>query len=163
MTDPAAAPAKPAPTLVVLDTNALLDWLVFAHPACADWQPRLAGDGLAWSATAAMRDEWQHVLGRGVGAAWQPAPQRLQAAWDTLARLHPAAAPPLTVPRCSDPDDQKFIDLAVTAGARWLVTRDRALLKLRRRLARHGVEVATPEGWNSAWVLAQQAVEQAPG
>jgi predicted nucleic acid-binding protein len=161
MTDPAAVPASAAPALVVLDTNALLDWLVFRHPACADWQLRLADNGVTWIATAAMRDEWLHVLARGVGAAWEPAPGRLEAAWAALARLHPGIAPPLTVPRCSDADDQKFIDLAIGAGARWLVTRDRALLKLRRRLQRFGVEALTPEGWNSAW-LACQAVEQAP-
>lgn len=153
MTDPA--------DFVVLDTNALLDWLVFGHPACAEWQARLSGDGLAWIATTAMRDEWQHVLARGVGAAWTPVPERLEAAWASLAQLQAPVALPLTVPRCSDLDDQKFIDLAVGAGARWLVTRDRALLKLRRRLLRFGVEVLTPEGWNSAW-LARQAVEQAP-
>jgi predicted nucleic acid-binding protein len=152
MTDPAH--------LVVLDTNALLDWLVFDHPACADWQARLAGGSLAWIATAAMHDEWQHVLSRGVGAAWQPTPERLEAAWTTLARLRPTDVVSLTVPRCSDADDQKFIDLAIGAGACWLVTRDRALLKLRRRLLRFGVEALTPEDWNSAW-LARQTVEQA--
>jgi predicted nucleic acid-binding protein len=152
MTDPAH--------FVVLDTNALLDWLVFRHPACADWQARLAAGSLTWIATAAMRDEWQHVLSRGVGAAWQPAPERLEAAWAALAQLHPGIAVPLTVPRCRDTDDQKFIDLAIGAGARWLVTRDRALLKLRSRLLRFGVEALTPEDWNSAW-LARQAVEQA--
>jgi hypothetical protein len=150
MTDPEAVPAKPSPALVVLDTNALLDWLVFGHPACADWQLRLAGGDPAWIATAAMRDEWLHVLGRGIGAAWAPAPDRLEAAWAGLARLQPAAMAPLSAPRCSDADDQKFVDLAITAGARWLVTRDRALLKLRRRLLRLGVQVLTPENWNAA-------------
>jgi predicted nucleic acid-binding protein len=34
---------------------------------------------------------------------------------------------------CADPDDQKFLELARAAGAHALVTRDRALLVLRRR------------------------------
>jgi len=45
----------------------------------------------------------------------------------------PPAHPPL--PRCSDPDDQKFLDLAWAAAADVLVTKDRALLDLARRVA----------------------------
>ncbi|MBI1283996.1 MAG: PIN domain-containing protein [Thiobacillus sp.] len=39
------------------------------------------------------------------------------------------------MPRCSDPDDQKFIELAAAAHAQGLVSKDRAVLKLRRRCA----------------------------
>jgi hypothetical protein len=39
------------------------------------------------------------------------------------------------MPRCSDPDDQKFIELAAAACAQGLVSKDRAVLKLRRRCA----------------------------
>jgi predicted nucleic acid-binding protein len=39
------------------------------------------------------------------------------------------------LPRCSDPDDQKFLALAAAAGAAALVSKDRAVLKLRRRCA----------------------------
>jgi predicted nucleic acid-binding protein len=39
------------------------------------------------------------------------------------------------MPRCSDPDDQKFIELAAAAEAQGLVSKDRAVLKLRRRCA----------------------------
>ena len=54
---------------------------------------------------------------------------------------------PRLTPRCSDPDDQIFIDLAIAQGAQLLLTRDRALLKLARKAQRHGVWVATPERW----------------
>ncbi len=40
-------------------------------------------------------------------------------------------APPL--PRCKDPDDQKFLELAARSGADLLVSKDKALLKLRGR------------------------------
>ncbi len=39
------------------------------------------------------------------------------------------------MPRCSDPDDQKFIELAAAAHAQGLVSKDHAVLKLRRRCA----------------------------
>jgi predicted nucleic acid-binding protein len=42
---------------------------------------------------------------------------------------------------CKDPDDQKFIDLAVTHRAP-LLSKDHAVLKLRKRLLVQGVPVA---------------------
>ena len=39
------------------------------------------------------------------------------------------------MPHCSDPDDQKFLELAAATRAQLLVSKDRALLKLRRRCA----------------------------
>jgi predicted nucleic acid-binding protein len=46
----------------------------------------------------------------------------------------PAAMAAVELPRCEDPDDQKFLELAWHAHATHLVTRDKALLKLARRL-----------------------------
>jgi predicted nucleic acid-binding protein len=131
----------------VLDTNVLLDWLVFRNGALHPLVQALQARRLRWIATAAMRDEFVHVVGRGLGDRWVIDEAAWGAAWAVQADLVEAAAAPLHVPRCTDRDDQKFIDLAVVAGARWLLTRDRALLKLARRSRRYGVEVLTPEAW----------------
>jgi len=40
------------------------------------------------------------------------------------------------LPKCRDRDDQKFLELAHASGAEWLVSKDRAVLKLARRIAR---------------------------
>ena len=40
------------------------------------------------------------------------------------------------LPKCSDPDDQKFLELARDCGADYLVTKDKALLALARRKTR---------------------------
>jgi predicted nucleic acid-binding protein len=46
------------------------------------------------------------------------------------------------------PDDQKFIDLALLGGATWLVSRDKAVLKLARRCrAQAGLVVTPPHLW----------------
>ena len=37
------------------------------------------------------------------------------------------------LPRCKDPDDQKFLELAFAANADILISKDRALLELARR------------------------------
>ena len=42
------------------------------------------------------------------------------------------------LPRCRDADDQKFLDLAWTANAAHLVTKDKGLLVLARRIAKLG-------------------------
>jgi predicted nucleic acid-binding protein len=41
-----------------------------------------------------------------------------------------AAAASPALPKCRDPDDQKFLELALVAGADFLVTKDLALLDL---------------------------------
>jgi predicted nucleic acid-binding protein len=53
------------------------------------------------------------------------------------------------VPRCTDAADQKFIDLALASRSQWLLSRDRAVLKLRRKLLDlTGCRVLRPEEWS---------------
>ena len=40
------------------------------------------------------------------------------------------------LPRCRDPDDQKFLEAALAAHADYLITKDRALLYFARRRSR---------------------------
>jgi len=132
-------PAAP----VVLDTNLALDLLVFDDPACVPLREALAGSGLRWIATVAMRDELSRVLGYPLIVTrlvrTGRSAEEVLAAFDAQAQLLPA---PDSAPcRCDDPDDQVFIDLAVAHGAR-LLSKDRAVLVMRRALAERGVEVA---------------------
>ena len=54
------------------------------------------------------------------------------ARYSGLVQLFPDGdAPPL--PRCKDKDDQKFLELSARCGADVLVSKDKALLKLRGR------------------------------
>jgi predicted nucleic acid-binding protein len=96
-----------------------------------------------------MRDELAHVLGRGVGRAWRPDTELLWSTWDRWATMvEPRSLTgAATRMRCTDPDDQKFIDLALGHGARWLISRDSAVLKVAKRSRSLGLEVLTPEAW----------------
>jgi predicted nucleic acid-binding protein len=130
----------------VLDTHVLMDWWVFGGAIGPALEAALSTRRVRWLATEAMRGELAHVLARGI-PGWPVDATRWQTGW---ARWAECVAPPsasLALPRCSDPDDQKFIDLAVGVGARWLLSRDKAVLKLARRLQRYGVVVCTPERW----------------
>lgn len=138
----------PAARRIVIDTNCVLDLWLFDDPAAQPLAAALRGGALRWIAHAGMRAELARVLAypalvrqlaqRGRSAA------AVLAAFDRWAQPVPVAAPaPL---RCRDPDDQMFVDLAVAWRA-VLASRDRALLELRRPLARLGVALhADPQG-----------------
>lgn len=140
-------PLTAAP-LVVLDTNAVLDWLLFRDPAMAPIAAAITSGRVCWIATAPMRDEFAHVLGRGLATARGLDATGWEAAWSRHCGLQPPAPPPAPAAlHCTDTDDQKFIDLACAARARWLVSRDRAVLTLRRRATAEGFAIVAPEGW----------------
>jgi len=62
--------------------------------------------------------------------------------------MHTAHRAPL--PACRDPDDQKFLEIARSAGAAALMTRDKALLRLtRHRLIRTHFAILSPEAFLS--------------
>ena len=140
----APEPGAAAARALVLDTNIVLDLLVFADAAVQSLKPLLASGALRWIAAPAMRVELERVLGYpqiaprldyyGLSAA-----QVLQA-FD--AQTHAVAPAPRASAVCKDPDDQQFIDLAVQHGA-ILLSKDQAVLRLRKRLMALGVE-ATP-------------------
>lgn len=144
--DPANAPEGAArPT--VLDTNVVLDWLVFGNPDGAALGRSIVDGALRWVATAAMRGELAHVIARGAFDDRHPDLAALWAAWERHCIALPEPTPTRTTPRCTDPDDQKFIDLAASCAGALLISRDRAVLKLARRLRPFGVEVTTPAAW----------------
>jgi len=143
-------PAVPgAPTRVVIDTNVLLALWLFADPEVAALRGALESGALLALRSPATDAEVADVLARPGLFDVPPARQAdLLAAWQGLALAVADIAPAPC--RCRDRDDQKFLDLAVTAGARWLVTRDKALLKLDRRLRSKGLAITTPLGYAQA-------------
>jgi predicted nucleic acid-binding protein len=134
------------PTLsAVLDTNTVLDWLLFRDPSTTELAQRIESGALLWRATPAMRIEFEQVLARESLSRWRPDFLAATATWDRLARLD--TEPPPGPLHCTDPDDQVFIDLALHRGCHWLISRDRALLRLARAAAAWQVSVLTPHAW----------------
>ena len=140
--------ARPPVTPVVIDTNVLLDVLVFSAPGALPLRLALDSGRLAWLATAAMVDELEIVAARALTREWGTTAEAVLAGcmpWRSMVEPPPPAA--AGGPRCTDASDQKFIDLALSRRVPWLLTHDRALLRLRRAAARHGVAVLTPQAW----------------
>lgn len=133
--------------IAVIDTQVLMDWLVFRDARIAPLVEAITGARLRWIATPAMHAELLHVLGRGVAASWAPDLTAINVAFERWRYLIGSPAPPAVRLVCRDPDDQMFIDLALAERARWLISRDRAVLALAKRARPHGVEILTPEAW----------------
>lgn len=148
---------------VVLDTNVLLDWLVFDDPATRAIGQAVERGHMAWLQCPGTNKEFEHMVRHASLARWQPDVDRCIAALvrlghcvETPARGHRVAL------RCSDADDQVFVDLALAHQARWLVSRDRAVLKLARRARPLGLQIVTPPVWAQEFSTATLACEPAP-
>ena len=133
---------------IVLDTNAALDWLLFADCRIQRVANDLNTGHLHLLSCPSMREELARMLAHASLAHWQVSAERALATYDRhvdmLAEPQPASSQRLP---CRDPDDQVFIDLAITQCATALITRDRALLKLARRARARGVQVLRPQDW----------------
>ena len=133
-------PARP----VVVDTNVALDLLIFSDPRTAPLRTLLAQGRLHWIATQVMRDELERVLAYPHIVSrmdfYRVDAVQVLAAFDAQARLVDIA--PRVAYVCKDADDQKFIDLAAAHRA-ILLSKDKAVICMRKRLANLGADVAT--------------------
>lgn len=135
----------------VLDTNVVLDWLVFRDPVVEGLAHDIEQARVRWLVTPSMQAELRRVLdyddlvrrGAEAGGVLTVAARH----WHVVDE--PAGGAPLHL-RCSDPDDQMFIDLALARQVPWLVTRDKALLKLAARARQLGTTVMKPHRWPRA-------------
>lgn len=134
---------------VILDTNAWLDWLVFDDASIAPLAHAIDAGEARVLATGAMLDEFADVIGRTAFALDARRRAALLARQRASVRLCDDA-PDCRLP-CTDPDDRMFADLAVAHRVDWLITRDKALLRLRRVAGRRfGVRIGTPRQWAEA-------------
>jgi putative PIN family toxin of toxin-antitoxin system len=122
--------------ILVLDTQIWLDWLVFDDASVARLREAHAAKRVDIVIDAACEAELVRVLGYDLGKFTLEPEEQTQciARLRSIARrVAPRAAAAL--PRCRDADDQKFLELAAAAGARYLVSKDQALLELAPRVS----------------------------
>jgi putative PIN family toxin of toxin-antitoxin system len=138
---------------LVLDTNVVLDWLVFHDTGLAWLQQAVEQRRVAVVTHAAAIDELHRVLA-------YPQCQLATLEQETLLNRYrtacfEAALPaeftlenlllPAGFPNCRDTDDQHFLALAYHAKADGLVTKDKQVLRLKKRAARFGVTIGSPK------------------
>jgi putative PIN family toxin of toxin-antitoxin system len=139
--------SRDAAPLAVLDTNVVLDWLLFRDPRVDHLATALEARGVRWVACPRMRGEFARTLSYAALHKWAPESERLLTLFDQRAWLRPDPSPASLALRCDDPDDQVFLDLALSSGARWLLSHDKALLRLRRRMPPCGPLICRPADW----------------
>ncbi len=137
----------PLPADCVLDTNTVLALWMFEDPALPHLRAAAEGGRLRLVASGPTVEEFRRVLAYPQFAQAPGRQQALRAAYE--ARCRPVSLPPEGLPGlpvCRDADDQKFLELAIAAGAPLLVSRDKALLRLsRHRLLRDRLKILRPE------------------
>jgi putative PIN family toxin of toxin-antitoxin system len=142
---------------VVLDSNVWIDILVFDDSATRPIHAALERGELDAVIDARCLAELARVLDYPQFVARAVDKAAALASVTRLATLaHPQApapnGPPL--PKCKDRDDQKFLELAHAVRADWLVSKDRALLKLNTRTTRDfGFRIAEPAPFSSATAI----------
>lgn len=138
----------PAPR-VVLDSNIWVDILIFDDAVARPIRAALEAGRLDAIISPACREELRRVLdypqfaGYAVDAqaalAWVDGVTRSVADPEDAVRAQGEAF----VPRCKDRDDQKFLELSARCQADLLVSKDKALLKLRGR-TKLGFQIVKP-------------------
>lgn len=138
----------PVPKKVVIDTNVCLDLFVFNDPRWTKLVSAIESGEIEAVTRADCRDEYNIVLHYKHLPLDDDSRPLAAARFDQLIKV---VAPPdsgVKLPVCSDKADQKFLEIARDAQAEVLITKDKALLKLARRLAREGMfKVMLPEKW----------------
>jgi putative PIN family toxin of toxin-antitoxin system len=145
---------RPLPR-IVLDTNVCLDLFVFRDSMCSHVLAAMQSGAVQAVTRDDCREEWQRVLHYPqlpIDDLQRPA---FNAAFDAMIHLLPpevaTVAEDMVLPRCGDPDDQKFLELALASGARWLLSKDKELLKLDRRTRSAGLfSIRLPQLWSIA-------------
>ena len=134
---------------IVLDTNVVVGLLVFADPLLVAVREALERGEVIPLADDETLAELERVLRypelrvdeeRAVMLAGQ------YRALCTIVGFDAPMGPLMRLPLCRDRDDQKFLVLTQRGRAEWLLTRDKALLAMRRRVP---FGITTPEAWAS--------------
>lgn len=143
-------PQDTSTRVVVIDTNIVLDLLLFAEPAVEPLRQALQQQRLRWLAIPRMRNELERVLQYPQIAPrmafYGHSPEQLLQRMDAVVQYVEPAGPAGV--SCKDTDDQCFVDLAAAHQA-ILLSKDAQVLKLRKRLAKQQVLVARllPDSW----------------
>ena len=144
-----------SPKSVVIDTNVILDMFLYSDPRVSALVSALNSGELQWLATRVMREELARVLqyehlqkrlmakASAVGASSDEGSAAATALLilETMdQQAHVLEVAPRASYVCKDVDDQKFIDLA-QAHRSMLISKDKAVLSMKNRMARVGVQV----------------------
>ena len=126
---------------LVIDTNVLLDLFVFEDPRVAALHDNITSKRCLVFFCSEMLDEFRDVLGRAQFSLSKEDQNNILRYWQNLGTL--ASIEHSAPVRCSDPDDQIFINLAFQIRPAVLYSKDLALIDLRNNLRDLKIELLT--------------------
>lgn len=127
--------ATTLPWRLVLDTNVVLDLLHFADASVLPILHAIENHRARCYASQTTLAELRRVLTYpefDLDASAQTALLTRYQSW--CGEAHVVRATPQKLPRCSDPYDQMFLELAAAVPADFLISKDKALLALKRKV-----------------------------
>ena len=127
---------------LVLDTNVILDLLVFKDPSTEPIRLLLDAKQVDAVRTPASMAELIDVIGRPTFKLNREDQATIVRAWETSSRLLEDMAIEPAPFTCRDPDDQVFIDMAYSIRPAFLLSKDLRVLELSAIAKPHGVEIS---------------------
>ena len=127
---------------LVLDTNVILDLLVFKDPSAESIRQLLDAKLIDAVRTPASMEELIDVIGRPAFKLSQEDQASIVQAWESRSRLLENTAIEPAPFTCRDLDDQVFINIAYSLRPALLLSKDLRVLELQAIAKRHGVEIS---------------------
>ena len=129
--------------VVVLDTNILLDVLVFDDSRAHPLRAALIAGGLDAVATEKTLSEFLDVIGREQFSLSQEKQNEIISQWQAWSRLINDDVLDVAPWKCKDRDDQVFINLAYTLKPAMLISKDKLVLKIAKRAQKDGIVITS--------------------
>ena len=127
---------------LVLDTNVILDLLVFKDPSTEPIRLLLDAQQVDAVRTLASMAELIDVIGRPAFKLSREEQETIREAWESSSRLLETTAMERAPFTCRDPDDQVFLDMAYSIRPALLLSKDLRVLELCAIAKHHGVEIS---------------------
>ena len=127
---------------LVLDTNVILDLLVFKDPSAEPIRLLLDTQQVDALRTLASMAELIDVIGRPAFKLSQADQEKIVQSWESSSRLVENTAIEPAPFTCRDPDDQVFINMAYSLRPTLLLSKDLRVLELQAIAKQHGVEIS---------------------
>jgi putative PIN family toxin of toxin-antitoxin system len=127
---------------LVLDTNVILDLLVFKDPSAESIRHLLDAKLVDAVRSEASMLELIDVIQRPSFKLSEEQQQAILKSWESSARLLENAAIEPAPFTCRDQDDQVFLDMAYSIRPALLLSKDLRVLELHAIAKHHGVEIS---------------------
>jgi predicted nucleic acid-binding protein len=127
---------------LILDTNVILDLLVFKDPSAKPIRLLLDAKQVDAVRTSASMAELIDVIGRPAFKLSREDQETIVQAWEISSRLLESTALEAAPFTCRDLDDQVFINMAYSIRPALLLSKDLRVLELQTIAKRHGIEIS---------------------